>query len=165
MRCTRCDRPAVPQAVGLSRDGLVVFGWCLDCLRDGGCTQVEVARTARGDATLRLPDPATAEVPPSRDGGGGRRSVAIVARLLAGWAGLLIAAGAGLLWARAPRDASPFGNGTPALLIGGGVATAATALLIRSLGTGRPPHRPRSGPRLVVWGSLLIARGISSALR
>jgi hypothetical protein len=78
--------------------------------------------------------------------------VAIVARLLGGWAGLLIAAGSGLLWGPVPRVASPFGNGTPALLIGGGVATAATALLIGSLGAGRHPHRPRSGPRPVLKG-------------
>jgi hypothetical protein len=153
MRCTRCDRPAVPQAVGLSREGLVVFGWCVDCLRERGCTDVEVARPARGDATLRLPAPSASEGPPGRGDGGGRRSVAIVARLLGGWAGLLIAAGSGLLWTRSPspRVASPFGNGTPALLIGGGVATAATALLIAALGAGRP-HRAGIGPRLVPRG-------------
>ena len=32
MRCTRCDRPAVPQAIGVTPAGLFVFGWCVPCL-------------------------------------------------------------------------------------------------------------------------------------
>src|SRR3989442_1110962 len=44
MRCTRCDRPAVPQAVGRTPDGLVVFGWCVSCLEETGCLDVRVAR-------------------------------------------------------------------------------------------------------------------------
>src|SRR4051812_34681561 len=43
MRCARCDRLAVPQAVGRTTDGLVVFGWCLSCLAETGCRDVMVA--------------------------------------------------------------------------------------------------------------------------
>ncbi len=61
MRCTRCDRLAIPQAVGLSREGLVVFGWCLDCLEETGCTEIEAVATRENppsDPRLLLLGPA-----------------------------------------------------------------------------------------------------------
>lgn len=52
MRCTRCDGLAVPQAVGISEDGRVVFGWCLECLADTHCDLVEIP--AKGIDDLKL---------------------------------------------------------------------------------------------------------------
>ena len=51
MRCSRCDQPVVPQALGLAPDGRIVFGWCLNCLEDAGCVNIEVARPRRRPST------------------------------------------------------------------------------------------------------------------
>src|SRR4051812_21425693 len=64
MRCTRCDRPAVPQAVARTRDGLVVFGWCLDCLEAEGCVQIVIAPRARRRESIG-PEKAPSPIRPS----------------------------------------------------------------------------------------------------
>src|SRR3954452_2147187 len=41
MRCTRCDRIALPQVLGRKQDGHLVFGWCRACLVEEGCEVVD----------------------------------------------------------------------------------------------------------------------------
>lgn len=134
MRCTRCDRPAVPQAVGLSPSGQVVFGWCLDCLREEGCTRIHVART-RGPHH-RPARPRALVLPPSAAQtvlDGRKRLLAAVAGLMGLWALVLLAVGLRLAWIRPAAPASPLGNGTAAFLILGGAGMAAACLSFPAL--------------------------------
>ncbi|HEX8200868.1 MAG TPA: hypothetical protein VF590_10290 [Isosphaeraceae bacterium] len=126
MRCTRCDRIAVPQAVGLTREGQVVFGWCLTCLAEQGCTLVEIpgagpfARRGRRGRRVRR---RARRVPRTRSR---RLALVLVAAVMAAWAAVLMVVGAGLR--------------VPSLLAGGGVmAVTSLALGLASLDRGRGP--------------------------
>ena len=129
MRCSRCDRPAVPQALGRDGDGRLVFGWCLDCLHAAGCSEIEVARGAGSDPR-HLPPLFLAHIP-ARPDATRRRGVRIVALVLTLWSVLLFTGGAWAIWANSARPPSPMGNGTPLFLFAGAVSTALTALLLR----------------------------------
>src|SRR5436309_2167158 len=100
MRCARCDRLAVPQAVGRTTDGLVVFGWCLSCLDETGCQDVMVARRdrlAKSSRRPRLSRPATSrpvDLHPRPDPMEERRKfVAAVSVVLALWGVFLVLGG------------------------------------------------------------------------
>ena len=140
MRCARCDRPAVPQALGVSSQGQVVFGWCVACLRETGCREISVTprdvrrRTSRLDLSerreSRRPSP-TREARRIDSMENRLRLLRLVARVLALW-GLMIGLVGVSLFFRRPLQplppASTLGNGTPALLIGGGGTTALVGL-------------------------------------
>ena len=82
MRCTRCDRVAVPQSVGRSPDGTLVFGWCLDCLAEGGCTLLESDWAPFGVARRKH---RRREPRPARPGADRRRLVYFIVGALAAW--------------------------------------------------------------------------------
>ena len=121
----------MPQAVGRTRDGDLVFGWCLDCLKTTGCTEIAVAHPPRGARSSTRLD---LEGPPGRTFHTGRarrsRVVVLVTSLLAVWGLALLAAGVRLLLKPSEGSPSPFGNGTPVLLLVGGGATLVTSLLL-----------------------------------
>ena len=135
MRCTRCDGLAVPQAVGIARDGRVVFGWCLQCLADKQCRLVEIAATGPWDLRLSFP---TAK-PPSHSAPGAHSEaagadqsqwiVAVVAFLMISWGLILLAAGL-FCGSRGPATPGPLGPGTAQLLGIGGPATALLGLAL-----------------------------------
>lgn len=133
MRCTRCDGLAVPQAVGIDPQGKVIFGWCLQCLADRGCTLVEtspmggVLSTSPTDPPRGVGDRTTGRAVSAGVGGfdldPARWVVGVVALLMIGWGLILLAVGL----CGVPRpgpEGSPLGNGTSAFLVGGGAATA-----------------------------------------
>jgi hypothetical protein len=90
MRCTRCDSVAVPQAVGVARGGLVVFGWCLSCLQEEECELVEVP--GPGLKAVNRPARRRPAQPPPVDlvARGRRFALRVVAAVLALW-GLCLA--------------------------------------------------------------------------
>ena len=166
MRCTRCDRPAVPQATGLTTDGRFVFGWCVVCLEQTGCRDIVVARPL-GRNTRRLT--LKSGQGPGRFRAGTRRAavprgplddrlrvMAAVALVLALWGLALCAVGLNLRSRTDPRTASPMGNGTPALLIGGGGSTAAVGLGLWAMITGPALIRSRLGIRAVQVGAVVL---------
>jgi hypothetical protein len=128
MRCTRCDRIAVPQAVGLTREGLVVFGWCLTCLAEEGCVLVEIP--GDGPFALRGSRRRGRRTPRWRGSWRGlparprRLALVMVATFMAGWAALLTAFGAMLL----AFPLLPARRLSPPTLLGGGGLMAATSL-------------------------------------
>ena len=152
MRCSRCDRLAVPQAVGTSSEGIVVFGWCLSCLEETGCDEIMVSERVeinqrpsirldldagryRPKAMLVSEADAVKEMIRDR-----LKIMGAVALVLALWGLAIGSMGLGML-ARTPMlthtPPSPFGNGTPALLIGGGCTTAAVGLTLWAWTAGR----------------------------
>jgi hypothetical protein len=159
MRCTRCDRPAVPQAVGFLADGLLVFGWCVKCLEETACRDVVVAHRSRPAAftTGRLSQPRPLLIRPmSQEPGPARRLlashrkvVAAVGLVLALWGFGMLAFGLILRSRFDPRTASPLGNGTPALLIGGGGSSAAVGLALWGVVSGGVLLRSRLALKVV----------------
>ncbi len=139
MRCARCDRPVVPQATGVTDRGQVVFGWCIDCLNETGCGEIAVSdHGVRGPSTLlelSEPSPSNRSLhvrkTPASDSIEARFHVlGAVALALTLWGLAVGAFGFGLLFRKpmVPAPASPLGNGTPPLLIGGGSATVLTGI-------------------------------------
>ncbi len=152
MRCSRCDRPAIPQAVGTSSGGVVVFGWCLSCLEETDCDDIMVSERAN---TIHKPlmrldlnagryrpkirvvsaSEAVKQMTQSR-----LKIVGAIALVLAFW-GLVVGSMGLSMLARTPvlPDAppSPMGNGTPALLIGGGCTTMLVGLSLWAWTAGR----------------------------
>jgi hypothetical protein len=136
MRCTRCDRPAIPQAIGYTPGGILVFGWCLDCLEETGCTAIEIAeprRAATGRASMRSGVGRSTARPADGDQARRRGLVAVVASIASVWALVLTLTGVWIRWRRGPVVASPFGNGMPNFFLVGGGTMAATSLLIWTL--------------------------------
>ena len=156
MRCTRCDRIVVPQAVGRTPDGLVVFGWCLACLAGTDCELVEVFGPALGAPARSIPmttkPTRRTDEDPRR-----RRMVALIAIALSGWAAILTALGA-IRMARAGAR-GPLGDGSAGMLLAGGGVLAMIGLALwlstrsrtgseASRRGGKPRvSRPRTGRR------------------
>jgi len=141
MRCTRCDRIAIPQSVGETRAGLVVFGWCLACMEDAGCTNIEIADAEGCEAPVllhrslsRRPSfhPDTIDLLNQR-----RRLCLALAAFLSLWSLVLMLAGLKSTFARTNDIGSPLGNGTPTLLLTSGFATALVALFLVFLSHGQ----------------------------
>jgi hypothetical protein len=162
MRCTRCDRWAVPQTVGRTPDGVLVFGWCLDCMRETGCTETELAIHPRASHLPLLHELERVACPAlDRDRRGppeGRaRIITLVTLVLAAWGALLLSVGGWLFLQPPEGSASPFGNGTPLLLIVGGAATTATALALGMTTFGPVLFRSRPALRSARWAGFLLA--------
>lgn len=127
MRCTRCDRPAVPQAIGRTPEGTLVFGWCLDCLTATGCIDIEVSRPVPQRAVEMRGCPIHEDsIVRAR-----RRAAGTALILFSVWPLLLGATGAWIVLRRANGQSNPFGNGTPMFFFGG---AAASALVLAILG-------------------------------
>jgi hypothetical protein len=134
MRCTRCDAIVVPQALGRLPDGRLAFGLCISCLEAEGCTRIEVG-PSRGRRAHRL------HVRPARRlSDPRRRGLRALAVLLAGWGLMLAVIGATSSGSRPGAPPSPFGNGTPLLLLVGAAAMAAMAIALDL--AGRRLRRP-----------------------
>lgn len=155
MRCARCDSVAVPPCLGRLPDGRLVFGWCRACMTDAGCEFLDPPRRPRRTLPrLRWPRPATAAA-----GDDGRRLALFgVLGLMAAW-GLILAFIGGMKLPAGRRfdaAASPFGNGSGALLVGGAGAMAVVSLMVwlALLGRGR---RGRLLLRMTQVGSAVAA--------
>lgn len=162
MRCARCDRLAIPQAVGHSPEGLVVFGWCLHCLEEAGCTDIEVVKRPRVRHSLIRPvltlEPTGLRVAANR--WSRRKAILGVAAILGGWSLVLLAIGSWSIQRPPPPNPSPLGNGTPMLFLTGGAATAVTALVLLGLSQGRALLASRRACGWVQSGSFLLALAI-----
>jgi hypothetical protein len=156
MRCARCDGLAIPQAVGLSADEHVVFGWCLRCLEETGCRTIQVAQPSRRPSTrldlrervsrrrrerFRIGNKARARSDPLEER---RRLLALVALPMVLWGLFISSIGVAARWLWPGKTA--FGNGTSALLAG--AATALCGLVIWALVFGVP----RLGQPVVLKG-------------
>jgi hypothetical protein len=146
VRCTRCDRILIRQAVGTTPRGVVVFGWCEDCLAETQCRLVEMS----GSSFEELADPCTrvfrtgpalrpkaaakmkttASRPRSNPDPSRRLMISGIAGMLGLWALLLIAVG----FVRLPRatPANPMANGWASLLLVSGAAMAVMSLVLWS---------------------------------
>ncbi len=168
MRCTRCDRWALPQTVGRTPDDVLVFGWCPDCVREAGCTEVDLAMRLRAShlPSLQELERAARPAPPASDRDrqthreGRARMISLVTVVLAAWGALLLSAGAWLFLRPAEGPASPFGNGTPLLLVVGGAATMTTALALGITAFGHVLVRSRRTLRSVRWAAFLFAMAV-----
>jgi len=157
MRCTRCDRLAVPQALGTTPDGRLVFGWCLDCLTETNCTGIQPADDARGiglDHGLRplAPVPDRGDSVPDR-----RQAARLVVGLLGGWALVLSTTGVFLIGRARPAGPSPLGNGTPIFLLAGGASSAVTCGLLWGLMLGPRHVQSWKVLRALRWATFLLA--------
>ncbi|MFO0951406.1 MAG: hypothetical protein U0835_09700 [Isosphaeraceae bacterium] len=170
MRCARCDRLAIPQAVAQSPKGLVVYGWCLRCLEETGCQQIAVATRvkrpgtrvdfeAKSSRTLsrvvrtpRKPSPRSSLNPDDR-----RRLVGTIALLLSLWGLALLVVGVVFGTLHSETAPSPLGNGTPALLIGGGASTAVVGLTLWLMTTGIDAARSRPTLKAIQVVTFLLA--------
>jgi len=140
MRCARCDRPAIPQATGFSSQGRIVFGWCLNCLEETGCGEITVnSREVRCSSTrLDYTEPrkprrsVSTRAERQVDSIENRfRLLSTVARVLTLWGLVIVLVGVSFLFRKPllpPQSPSVLGNGTPALLIGGGGSTTLLGL-------------------------------------
>jgi hypothetical protein len=155
----------LPQTVGRTPDGVLVFGWCLDCVREAGCTEVELSMRPRASHLPSLQELERAARPGrDRDRQGHREGrawmVTLVTVVLAAWGMLLLSGGAWLFLRPAEGPASPFGNGTPLLLVVGGAATMATALTLGATAFGPVLVRSRRALRSIRWTAFLFAMAV-----
>jgi hypothetical protein len=171
MRCTRCDRYAVPLVLGRDRKDRLVFGWCPACLAETACTPVLAAAAPlyvrRPPLRRRLrtwlrrrrvrggPRPREADT-------GGQRIGAWVIALLGIWASVLAVAGFAEL-VRPPRAATgaPLPGGAP-MLLGGAVMLALIGLAFR---LALAAQGLRVGRRRGLLGALAMAAGTSRLTR
>ena len=129
MRCTRCDRPAVPQALGRTRDGRLAFGWCPACLAEEGCTPVESDWSPFGVARRKHRRRARAPRRP-RPGDDRRRLVYFLVGGMAAWTLTLMVLGLASLLAPARGHVGPLSRGSGQGLIAAGLLMGATGLAI-----------------------------------
>lgn len=145
MRCARCDRIAVPQALGRTLGGHLVFGWCLDCLEEEGCIEISVARPK----LLRRVRPHLG--PPQGPEAARRMAQAMMAGMLALWGLTFLVLGVIRLALPATPAGNPFGaNAAFALiLLGLALKTAGIAVAFRLIGGGDVRLRRWSSP--AIW--------------
>jgi hypothetical protein len=177
MRCARCDRPVVPQAVGRTPDGNLVFGWCLPCLEETACREIDVAQPGRRlqtkldlrgrrrtapRAASRAHRPRTH--PPVRPRLLEARSRAIlaVAGLLGAWGVVLLAAGLTLARLRDPDQPRAPGNVPPALLVAGGASAALIGFTLWASLIGRPWLRSSLLGKLGALAAVLVVVALSA---
>ncbi|MGE3822259.1 MAG: hypothetical protein AB7I30_22825 [Isosphaeraceae bacterium] len=144
MRCARCDRPVISQAVGKTQGGIVVFGWCLDCLDATRCGDVHIARPHRRRSTrLELPPLGSialargvardmvGAVPSSRAQPADRRgALGSIALAMGAWGVVLFSTGAAFAIRAGFHQGDALGRGSPILMmLGGGMTVALAAVL------------------------------------
>lgn len=139
----------MPQAVGNTPAGVFVFGWCVACLEASGCQQIAIAprsRRATTRLTLERSIPWSSGPPDPPDPLDDRRRLAgAVALVLSLWGLALLSTGL-TLWATRLRRVTPPPSdgipgpwaGGPALLIGGGCATAVVGFFFWSSNLRKP---------------------------
>ena len=149
MRCTRCDRVAVPQAVGRSRDGVLVFGWCLACLTEGDCTLVESDWSPFGVARRKH---RRREPRPPRPGADRRRLVYLIVGGMAAWTLTLMVLGLVSLGAPTQGRVGPLSRGFGQGLIVAGLLMGGTGLAIWAVTLDR-----RLAPRSIQAAAALVA--------
>jgi hypothetical protein len=172
MRCARCDRPILPQAVGLTPDGRVAFGWCLRCLVEERCTHIGLARDLPPDTGIRIKfEPAAAhavQVPlvlVSAEQIHRARAMNVLAGILGAWSMVLLGMCAYIVLNRpAPIPAQPAspGIGGPVLLGVGGCATAAAAMVLWMSSRrieGRANFWQVWALRMACWAGLVLVAG------
>jgi hypothetical protein len=151
--------------VGISPDGKVVFGFCLQCLADTNCRLVDVPARGPYDfilgfSTSKAIRPVTGHLAISASQiDQSRWIIGVVAFLMITWGLVVLAAGLAMPPSPDPQ-ASPFGNGTTALLgIGGGV-TSLLGLGLLVLVAYRDEFPGLVLLTLVSWLSFLAAIGM-----
>ncbi len=165
MRCTRCDRIAVPQALGVTPDDQLVFGWCVPCLKEVGCTEIVVAGKAQVvKAPLQAKRGAEFRDAASYTSAERRRGIALVGRLLSCWALILVFAGAWLSGRPRRSTENSLGNGSPVLMFVGGLGSMLLAWVLLSAAVGSSPARSASLYRRFAAMGLIVAT-IMIALR
>ncbi|CAN5900723.1 hypothetical protein BH23PLA1_BH23PLA1_03710 [soil metagenome] len=157
MRCTRCQGLAVPQAIGRDRQGRLIFGWCLRCLREEGCRISSVSGEIQPSARVFRASKPAAEVETRADwtGTARRQGLRGLAILLLAWALILVAFGR--RWT--DTQAIPVGAGLrPApLLLGGAILFVIGLGLL--LATIDQPKIARKLLQVARWGSVVLAFG------
>jgi len=159
MRCTRCGRLAIPQAVGRARDGSVVFGWCLACLAEEDCTLVEETDISFGKVPRkgrRLRRPRSRRTGVVRPGAGRRKVVYYVVGGMVAWTLTLMVLGLVSLSAPVDGAAGLDNRGVGQLLIVGGLVMGVTGLAVWAATLDRSYAR-RLGPRAVQSSSAILA--------
>ncbi len=127
MRCTRCDQPILIHALGRNPHGVLVFGWCVSCLNEELCRDIEPAvRLKRPKSRLVLTERAAA---PDANA----KLLRGIASGVATWGLILFAAGLLRLF-RSPdlASSSPLGNGTSSMFVIGGASLGLLSLGIRA---------------------------------
>jgi hypothetical protein len=161
MRCTRCDGFTIPQATGRTPDDRFVFGWCLTCLKETGCLDIQLAHPPRKHLS-RVLEP-SGLVDPSlpalreRSTPDRRRLLSIWSLLLSLWGFILLFGGLLMRPRVANTPTSPLGNGSPPLLVFGGGATAAVGLSLWLVATRGGVLGSRSGLKTVQLLAFLVA--------
>lgn len=135
MRCARCDRVVIRQAVGRAPDGRVVFGWCLDCMAEQRCGRIQVARGGRLFGGLKAYRAGRSLSSQERRA----RGLAAVAVLLILWGATFAAVGAWKTWHSGRLGAAAAGRGMPVVLVIGGAALALAGLTLAGIALARAP--------------------------
>lgn len=126
MRCTRCDGLALPQLLGRTPEGRLVFGWCRACLEEEDCAILDEpaaplkpsGREPWRRRARRLARSARRAIRRERSRDSGRRlAIAGVAGLMTAWALILLFIGG---WKLIARDDAK----GPWLLFGSGLMAA-----------------------------------------
>jgi hypothetical protein len=164
MRCARCDRLVVPQATGWTREGQLVFGWCVSCLEETDCRDIRVAKQIGRKHRFRArsrplhPEVRHVQTRPARTPMDDRRQVvSAVALVMALWGIALTIVGLVLSVRHDPSKAGRLGNSTPSLLIGGGGSTAAVGLALWGIITGPSLLRSRVALKVIQGVAFVVA--------
>ncbi len=117
MRCARCDQLILRQATGVNPDGEVVFGWCLPCMTEVGCTFVTTNKVDRRKSTRVILTERPHVISPNA------KMLRGVAGGIATWSGILLLAGLWRLFEPGfAANPSPFGNGGAVLFLVGALS-------------------------------------------
>jgi hypothetical protein len=143
--------------VAQTRGGLVVFGWCLDCLKAEGCIHIEVAPKARRRSSTG-PQTSRGTIRPSasEESLGRMRIQRMIAALLGAWSLVLVTAGAWSAWRPGADPASPLGNGTTVLFLAGGLGSGLVGLIVAVMAL-EPPRRVSAALRALELVSFVLA--------
>ena len=178
MRCARCDQPVVPQAVGWTLEGRIVFGWCLHCLTDNECLEVEIATPRRRTTTqLVLRERRKRSWLESGPGSRGRRATphnlpSPARQLLRGagaiigiWGGILLISGLVLSSRPSEMVLTAVERSIPHVMIAGGGTIAIAGALLWTIATHfwNRSQRWLRGTQAFFFGAALLTLGLGVA--